>query len=300
MLDKLRNRWHRRRFDQLTRGILETAPVQVVDADWSIISMVSNSDVQMYLLSMKSFYSRIGRGKIVAIVDRDMPQQLRDTLRRHLVGIRFEILEDIDTGPCQRGGTWERIVYLLRHAESEYAIQVDCDTLAFGADLDEIVRCAESNRAFTLTGLNRHIASMREYAEDAQKMDTGYIGIVAEKLFDRYPDCDRLRYVRGSSGLAGFAAGAFPAARIEEFHEIMRGLVGDDAWRGWGTEQCASNFAVANSPDAVVLPHPKYANFWPGLQPGDYAFLHFFGTHRYRDDYFAMRGRQVIGELNAA
>src|ERR1700728_2260550 len=171
MLYSFRNRWNRRRFDRLTRGVLHSAPIRLVDAKWSIISMVANGDVQMYLLSMKSFYARIGRGKIIAIVDRDMPQQLRDTLEHHFVGIRLAVLEDIDTGRCQRGGTWERLIYLLDHAEREYAIQVDCDTLAFGTDLDEIVECAEANRAFTLSGLGRlDVRSMREYAEDSQRM----------------------------------------------------------------------------------------------------------------------------------
>jgi hypothetical protein len=269
----------------------------MVDAPWSIISMVSNSDVQMYLISIKSFYARIGRGKIVAIIDRGMPQSLRDLLQSHIVDIQFAILEDIDTGRCQHGGTWERLVFLLQYAQREYAIQIDCDTLAFGADLDEIVECAETNRAFTLGNAGQPIRSMREWAEDAQKMQSSYVGIRAEALFDRYPNCDRLRYIRASSGFAGFAVGGIPLERIEEFHENMRQRMGDDAWRKWGTEQCGSNFAVANSPNARVLPYPKYANFWPGLKREESAFLHFIGTYRYNDDYFVTKAQQVIGEL---
>jgi hypothetical protein len=71
-------------------------------------------------------------------------------------------------------------------------------------------------------------------------------------------------------------------------------------WTEWGSEQCASNFAVANSPNAVILHRPKYGNF--GLkQPNETAsFLHFFGTHRYERDFFAMRGQEVISALNGA
>jgi hypothetical protein len=301
MFYRMRTAWNRRRFDRLTSGILDTPPIQIVDANWSIISMVSNRDVQMYILSMKSFYARIGCGKVIAIVDRDMPSELRSLLKEHLRGIQFAILEDIDTGRCQRGGTWERLVYLLRHAQSEYAIQLDSDTLAFGTDLAEIVRCVENNRAFTLN--NHHdsfIRSMREYAENARSLDSEYVGIHAERLFDRYPDCDRLNYVRGSSGLAGFAVSGFPPAKIEEFHETMRAMMGDDTWRKWGTEQCASNFAVANSPDALVLPYPKYANFAPNTVHEDNAFLHFIGSCRYNDDFFAQKAGGVIRELRAA
>src|SRR6185437_13221905 len=115
MLYKWRARRAKERFNRLIAPILETPPMPVVDAPWSIISMVSNSDARMYILAMKSLYARLKRGKIIAIVDRDMPQQVRQTLEHHLPGIRFTILEDIDTGPCQRGGTWERILYVLEH-----------------------------------------------------------------------------------------------------------------------------------------------------------------------------------------
>src|SRR5689334_9828782 len=141
MFYRLRSKYKKARFYRLTAEVLQTPPMPVVDAPWSIISMVSKSDVQMYLLSLKSFYTYIGRGKIVAIIDRDLPQESRDLLIRHFPGIRFVILEDIDTGICQRGGTWERVLHLVDHSRDEYAIQIDCDTLAFGHDIDEVLNC---------------------------------------------------------------------------------------------------------------------------------------------------------------
>jgi hypothetical protein len=297
MFTRIRKKLNRDRFYRLTRGILDTPPMPVKDANWSIVSMVSNDDVQMYLLAMKSFYARMERGKLIVIVDRDMPNELRGVLQRHFPGIRFVILEDIDTGICQRGGTWERLVYLLDHAENEYAIQVDCDTLTFGEDVDEVISCAENNVAFTLSNIARPIKSMLEASAEAYTTDSNYVGIVAERLFEKYPDAANTKYVRGSSGFAGFAKGAFSRKQIEEFHRNMENLLGQD-WKKWGTEQCASNFAVANSPGAIPLPHPKYETYWPGFdQPN--TFLHFIGSHRYDNDYFAKRGQDVIRELNA-
>lgn len=298
MLYRLRTNLKKSRFYRATRGILNTPPIKVEDAPWCVISMVGNHDAQMYLLSMKSFYSRLGKGKLVAIVDRDRPAELVELLSAHFPGIRFVILEDIDTGRCQRGGTWERLCYLLQHAESEYAIQVDTDTLAFGPDIDEVRQCAERNVAFTLGNKGRPVETMASIAADARQMQSDYIGIVAERLFDRYPDAQNVRYVRGSSGFAGFSRGAFPWRQIERFHEIMAEMMGP-LWREWGTEQCGSNFAVANSPNAVVLPHPKYGNFWPGLPRDQSAFLHFFGTHRFDDDYFVNRAKEEIARLEA-
>jgi hypothetical protein len=300
MFYRLRTGLNRARFNGQIREIFNTPPLRLQSAPWAIISMVANNDVPMYLLSMKSFYSRVGRGRLIAIVDRDMPVVSRHTLQQHFIGIEFTHLEDIDTGLCQRGGTWERLVYLLDHAATQYAIQVDSDTLAFGNDLAEIVSCAESNRAFTLSNQGRPIMSMADSAKNAKQIDdSDHICIEAERWLDRYPGHESLKYVRASSGLAGFAKGAFARSRIEEFHEHLR-KIHQQRWNEWGSEMVSSNFAVANSPDAVVLPWPKYANFWPGLKRGNSEFLHFIGTHRYLDGYFASLAQKVIAELKAA
>jgi hypothetical protein len=259
--------------------------------------MVSNTDAQMYILAIKSFYARIRRGKVIAIVDRDMPSDARRTLEHHLPGIQFAVLEDIDTGACQRGGTWERILYLLDHSKDEYAIQIDADTLSFGKDLDEVVRCAENNIPFTLGNAGRPIEKMSGIVADALAMKTDYVGIAAERLFDKYPGADQLKYVRASSGFAGFARGGFSRQNIEVFHREMEKLLGV-RWKEWGSEQNASNFAIANSPGAIVLPYPKYANFWPGLRRGNSSFLHFIGSSRYLDDYYATLAKGVIRELS--
>lgn len=298
MLTRLRNKWNRSRFDRLTKGILDTPPMPIKDANWTIVSMVSNKDVQMYLLAMKSFYAQIRRGKITVIVDRDMPEESRTILRSHFPGIRFMHLEDIDTGVCQRGGTWERLVYLLDQSEREYMIQVDCDTLTFGDHIDEVVACAEKNLAFTLSNRGRPIKTLTEAAEDARATESTYVGIHVERLFEQLPDAATRKYVRASSGFAGFAKGGFPRREIENFHQSMEKLVGPN-WKKWGTEQNASNYAVANSPNAVVLPYPKYANFWPQMQRPN-SFIHFIGEHRYNDDYFATRGKAVIEKLLAS
>lgn len=261
--------------------------------------MVAKHDIQMYLLSLKSFYARIKRGKIIAIIDRDLPASSREVLLKHIPGISFVVLEDIDTGTCQRGGTWERLVYILDHTRDEYAIQLDCDTLAFGKDIAEVETCLENNIPFTLgSGLNP-IVTMREAATKARNSPGNYIGMVAERLFDQFPKPDDLKYVRGSSGFAGFAKNGFTRKALEDFHTKLQELLGARKTE-WGTEQCASNFVIANSPNSVVLHRPKYANYDPATVPEDVQFLHFYGTHRYKNDYFAKRGQDVIKSLLAS
>jgi hypothetical protein len=300
-LGRMFYRWKTRRrkdrFYKLTAGIMETPPLAIKDAPWSIISMVSNSDAQMYILAMKSFYARLKRGKVIAIVDRDMPAAIRRTLEHHLPGIRLAILEDIDTGPCQRGGTWERLLYLLDHSRDEYVIQLDADTLTFG-DIDEVIHCAENNIAFTLGDTGEPIEPMLAIVPNARAKQSDYVGIVAERLFDQYPGAENLKYVRASSGFVGLARGGIARKEIETFHREGERLLGP-RWREWGTEQSASNFAVANTPGAIVLPYPKYANFTPRNKPARGSFLHFIGSHRYADDYYASLANGAIAELNA-
>lgn len=277
----------------MTAGIMDTAPMPVVSAPWTIISMVGNSDAQMYILAMKSFYSRLGRGNIIAIVDRDMPAETRRLLAHHFPGIRTTDLEDIDTGSCQRGGTWERLLYLVDHAQDKYAIQLDADTLTFG-DIGEVKHCVENNIPFTLGDTGQPIEPMLDGVPKARAKQSNYIGIALERIFDRYQGADKLRYVRGSSAFVGLARGGISRSQIESFHREGEKLLGA-RWREWGTEQSASNFAVANSPGAIVLPYPKYANYDPGNKHAHGSFLHFFGTYRYDDDHYAnLAGREIF------
>ena len=299
MLYKWRRKLKTWNFDRQIAAILNTPPLCVIESDWSIVSMVKNRDVPMYLLCIKAFYAHLGAGHIIGIIDRDMPQALRDTLRRHVEGIELIILEDIDTGSCQRGGTWERLVFLLGRSEHRYMIQMDADILAVGPDLREMKDCITRNVAFTMAD-GQQFCSMRDAALLAQAApDSQYIGTAIEQCFDRYPDGDHLRYIGGSSGLAGFARGGFSRAQIEEFHRIMQSLL-PTRWREWGSEQGASNFAVANSPGAVALPYPEYGSFAPGFDCERCKCFHFIGAHRFEEGYFAKRGRTVIRQvLNA-
>ena len=296
MFYRLRKQFRTRTFERAIRGILDTPPIEVIDAPWCIVSMVANTDVSMYLLALKSFYRKLGRGKVVAIVDRDMPQTLRETLARHIPGLELVVLEDIPTGTCQRGGTWERLLYVLDRSDLEYTIQLDCDTLTVGENLDEVVYCIETNTPFTMSD-GFSLLPLPDIVDQAEATPSDYIGVVAERMFRHYPAWEKLRYVRGSSGFAGFSRRGFARAEITRFHQQMEALVGRKRWREWGTEQVASNFAISNSPGAVVLPYPEYASFTPQLRPSLAKFFHFIGEFRFSDGYFAARGREVIAAL---
>ena len=295
MFYRLRRTLKTTRFDRQISGILQTEPLPVKAAPWCIVSMVAGRDVPMYLVAMKSFYRRLGRGKIVAIIDRDLKQPLRELLVQHLPGIEFVVLEDISPEPCQRGGTWERLVYCIERSEREYTIQLDSDTLTVG-DLDEVKACIEDNRAFTMSdGFAR--MTLTEAANMGEATPSNYIGIATEKAFAGYEGAEGLYYIRGSSGFAGFAKGGFTRAAITTFHQKMEKLVGESRWREWGTEQSGSNFAIANSPYPVVLPYPEYASFDHHVPRPKVKLFHFIGAFRFDDGYFAIRSQETISAL---
>lgn len=271
MFYRLRKARNTRRLNGAIAGILDTPPLRTKTAPWCIASMVAKGDVAMYLLALKSFYPKLGRGKVAVIIDRDMPQASRDILTHHAPGLEFVILEDIPSGGCQRGGTWERFLYVLDRSENEYTIQLDADTLAVSDDLDEVV-------------------------DEAEATPSDHIGIVTERMFARYQDRGKL-YVRGLSGVAGFSRGSFTRDGISRFHEVMEKLVGKGRWGEWGTEQCGLNFAIANSPGAVILPYPEYASFTPHSARQAAKFFHFIGANRFGDDYYAARGQEIIAKL---
>ncbi len=297
MFYRWRTKLKRDRFYRLTKGVLATPPMPIVDAPWTIVSMVGNDDVQMYILALKSFYRLVKAGRVAALIADDMPQQDRRLMERHFPSIELVMRQRLPTGKCQQGGCWERLIYLIDQSETRYGIQLDSDTLALGPDIDEVMHCIRNNISFALGSMQHRIEPMASVAREAQGIDSDYIGIVTERLFDRYPGAENLKYVRASAAFTGFAHGGFSRERIEAFHEAMERLLGP-RWREWGTEQCASNFAIANSPEATVLLRPKYSNFGPDHPRSGSAFLHFLGTWRYDDDYFAKCAQTVIAELN--
>lgn len=288
------------RFNHAVRAVLDTPPMPVRDPGrCTIVSMIARRDLRMYLVAMKAFYRRVGGGSLVALLDGPRPQEELDLLARHFPGIALERIADIPVGACQRGGTWERLVYLLdRAGRGEFVIQMDCDVMPTGGDIAEILRCIDTRTAFTMADHAR-IVPVAQSAAFARTIPGDYIGNVAERAMDRLPGAESLLYVRGSSGLAGFAPGGFPRAKIEWFHREMEALVGHRRWREWGTEQCASNFAVANTPGAITLPYPEYASFHPFGDREAAKMYHFIGSFRFREGTFIRLAKREIAALKA-
>jgi hypothetical protein len=286
------------RFNKQTSRIMDTPPIAYKEAPVTIVSMVEKKDVQMYILAVKALYRRLQQGKIVAIIDADMPSSSRDIIRHHLVGVEFVILEEIPTGRCQRGGTWERVLFCVDRTATDYVIQIDADTLCFGP-MEEVLNCVEQNKAFTLSE-GMPIAPLPSWVSKGVERNSDHIVNAFELKAAEFPNASSYNYVRGSSGFAGFARGAVTRALLETFHDGGSQVHGE-RWKEWGTEQVASNFTVANSPGGIALPYPKYATFEPEYATfqkkgitADMSLLHFIGSFRFDLGVFPMLANREI------
>ena len=281
------------------RAVWNTAPVPAgaAGAGLVLVSQVARRDLQMYLVAVKSALAALGPAQVVQLDDGSMGERDRALLAFHLPGSLCLPISAVDTGACPRGGTWERLCHILDRASDSYVVQLDADTLTCG-DMDEVRACIAANRSFALgTRLGRAAVPACEAALAAAQGGT-HVQFACERALASLPGAAALSYIRGSSGFAGFARGGFARARLEDFSRRMEAMLGE-RWREWGTEQVASNFAIANSPGAVVLPWPEHACFGPGIDASRARFLHFVGTHRFEGGVYGARSRDVLRALGA-
>ena len=279
--------------------ILSTPPIQTKEGRVWIVSMVSHSDLTMYLVAVKSLYSHLGEGQIVVLNDGTLTSADIEVLYKHLSNPQIITADDVKSDKCPRGGCWERLLSIAKYVGERYIVQLDSDTLTLSG-IPEVVSAIKENCSFTLgTSMGRYISPMRNVFQQMKDIKSDHVQVIAEQNFNKLRDYAQLKYVRGSAGFAGFAQGAFPRSKVEEFSLEMEDIVGK-VWASWGSEQVASNFLVANSPRAHVLPYPKYSNYTLDTLCEKNAFLHFIGTYRFRKGVYIGKAQDTIKKLKIA
>jgi hypothetical protein len=289
------NRLHKARLVAAQGQIVDTPPLEMKAARLRFVSMVSHRDVSSYLCAIKSLYIPFGEGQVTIISDGSLTGPDRSKIAQHLPLCDFIELTDIDVGDCPRGGTWERLVCILRLSMDNYVIQVDSDTLTTGP-IPEVITAYRNNAPFLLgTDLGQSFGTLEAVATLVAgfPVNRDKIGCVAEMALPNLPNSAQLSYARGSSGFAGFAKGAFKFEELEEFSQRMQHRLGN-RWSEWGSEQVASNFVIANSAGALVLPYRFYACFEPSIDASTRRFLHFYGTYRFDRGFYRKQALAFI------
>ncbi len=255
----------------------------------------------MYILAVKALYRRLRKGRIVTLTDADVTDRQRELIRKHLGPVEFHRVKDLDTGSCQRGGTWERLIYCVDRSASDYVIQIDSDVLCVGP-IEEVIQNVAGNRAFALAEL-LPVQPLTNWAPYGVERKSNHIGTHFEVRAGEFPDAEKWLYLRASSGFAGFSRSGVTRELVETFHEGGLKMFGE-RWKEWGTEQIASNFAVANSPGSRPLPYPKYSTWEPAYATfqkhgvtKDMSVLHFIGAFRFDGDVFRTLANREIDAL---
>lgn len=275
----------RAHFDFSIRKILQSPPLSPYTGHVKLVSEIRHADLRMYLLAIKSFRRQIPYAEITVLDDGTLTNYDHEILQCHLSPVEVLPAKDIVYGRGVKGIRWEILLYIAQCVETHYVIQIDSDTVTIG-QVPEIHAAVQSNRSFTLgTRMGRHIVPACQMCDEMKKYKAAHVQIAAEQNLDKLPGYPNLYYVRGNSGLTGFAKGCFTRSQAEDFYEEMGRNIGE-IWRKHGGYQVSSNFFVANSPGAQVLPWPKYACYVPGGLFRDSVFMHFVGTNRFdRGEY---------------
>lgn len=296
MFYKQKNQMQRWWFDRSIRGILETPPLCLpgdVGAP-AVLSQLQHKDVLMYLAAVKSFARHFLPAEVHVVDDGSLTVNDRALLTEHVTGIRFHALEDFREPDLPHGGTWERLIAIARLSESRYVIQLDADTLTLRS-IPEVQAAARNGSSFSIgTWDHQTVEPMLERAREARKHlanDRLHVQVLAEANFANLHDAASMKYVRGCSGFSGFAPGGGKLEFMRSLSGQMQDLIGD-RWLEWGSEQVMSNLVVANQPDAIVLPHPDYADCVK-MRHDKTRFVHFIGTCRFKGGHYARMIRNL-------
>lgn len=287
-------------FNRAARAVLSTAPLRAADDGVVIFSMIGTKVLLPYLVAAKSLHARLGQGRFAILDDGTLTGEDKSVLAVQLGNPEIRHIARVDTGPCPRGGTWERLLTLLDLRREAYVIQLDSDTVTIG-EVPEVAAAIRTGTSFTLRGGNdAEIRSLVQVATQSRATKPHHhVQASIERVLDQVTihGGEALCYVRGCSGFAGFAQSDDGRALAELFSQQAQRLLGAERWSEWGSEQVTSNFVVANEASVTLLPYARYLNFWNAAVPDDARFVHFIGTYRYHRRAYAAAARQVVSEL---
>lgn len=290
---------HKMHFKINLQSILKIPSICPGEEKCTILSMVHHRDVKPYLLAIKSFFLFFRPQRIVLIADPSITADDITLLKNHIRNLEVYKANAFRKPGMPTGGTWERLIAISEFVKDDYIIQLDSDTVTLN-NITEINKLVKYNHSFTLgTEDNQSFSSATESAQWAksQLKHNQHVQILAESQLDHFPGVESARYARGCSGFAGFARGSFNQINLGELVDAMKLTIGNNV-ENWGTEQFASNYIVANTQHAALLPHPKYCH--AGKEAPNTVFLHFIGFVRFKTSRYATITKDIFHKARQA
>ncbi len=294
--NRLKREMHRQPYLLALRGILDTPPCPKGKNPFVLLSMVHHRDTLSYLVAAKSFIRFMQPERVALVCDPTLNAEDQAIIRRHIPHIEFYPATDFQNPRLPTGGTWERLQCITHLNKEAYVVQMDADTLTFGL-MEEVLAAVRQGTGFVIgEEPNQAILSLAQASSDTAPFlkNNPHIQDISEWTISRIDLPENRCYVRGCSGFTGFPANQENTERLIDFSERMAGSIGE-AWWKWGTEQVSSNYLVANTHDARVLPYPKYSN--PPDVNAKTVFCHYIGSHRFTNRNYELATRRIIREL---
>ena len=78
----------------------------------------------------------------------------------------------------------------------------------------------------------------------------------------------------------------------------MEQFLGLDVWKQWGSEQVASNFLIANTDQAFMLPFKHYPYWKPGISIASAKLVHFIGDNRFSEGEYIRQAKRIIRRIS--
>ncbi|MGR5246664.1 hypothetical protein ACP3VU_18430 [Vibrio sp. PNB23_22_6] len=308
IVDSFIKRHHMIKFNKVLSNVIDTPPIYSINtADVLLVSQVHHAAVKMSLIAIKSFVQKFGQCKIELIDDGSLTKDDVCLLREHIKNVSVIDINEIDTFGCPRGGTWERLCYLLTRTEHYYVIQLDSDTVTIGA-LPEIREIVNNNHGFTIGGPMFPDPVPIDYmAQLARNWNNNHVQAKAEMNLTELKVMKASHYLRGCSAFTGFPKGANLLTLLPEVSEIMEEKLGKETWSEWGTEQFSSNVMQSLCGNSQVLKWPKYHNHgFPDYETkqsglagylGKVSLIHFIGPTRFSCSLYTETVKHTIQNL---
>lgn len=302
MFYRLRNALQRRQLDKVLKEVLN-APAALTDPEspFVLVSLTREKDLLMYLLAVKSFCTRLRPRQVYLLTDGDFSREAVQVLNAHVPGILLEPHVSYRDTRCPTGGCWERLLALATHAEENYVVQLDADTVTLGTP-SVVSDCITAARPFTLgTTQGQKIGMVEVSAARAKswlKDGDAHVQTLAESVLDKLKESVGMRYIRGCAAFVGIPRGRVSRDLVASRSTELQQLVGP-RWSEWGTEQFMSNLLLANLDGCTVLPHPQYTTC-PSIDEHSTLVAHMAGFCRFSEGQYARLAKRALADLGPA
>ena len=295
---KLITLFNKMQFELAARNITSTPPIQYeLDKNVKIVTMLKHSDINMYLIAIKSFMWHFGYGSVEVIDDGTLTQEDTKLLQHHVPNISIYKADKIETLNCPAYISWKRLFRIADLATESYVIQLDADTISL-APLIDIHDKVQANEGFLIgNDLWKQPVDVNFLHNIVKRWNHHHPQPKAEEIFkdiDFFKD--GTKYLRGCAGFAGYPKHFATFNEIAYLSQQIEGRIGS-LWHNWGSEQVESMCLISKTKNASVLPWPKYQNYmYPQTNESTKisSFVHFIGSTRYSDRKYSQLVREFL------